>query len=92
MFLLDLEDKYIRQFFDKVSPEPNSGCWLWNASTHPSGYGYITWKKKHWRATRLSYFLFKGTVPDHLHVCHKCDTPPCVNPEHLFFAPMRKTD
>lgn len=77
------------RFMAKISPEPMSGCWLWDAQTNHSGYGLI-WTRgrqgKAVRAHRVSYELFKGPIDDGLFVCHKCDTPQCVNPDHLFLG------
>jgi hypothetical protein len=77
---------------DKFIPEPNTGCWLWIGTTHPiGGYGRIKKRidKNKWvqyEAHRVSYELFKGIIPKYLMVCHKCDTPSCVNPNHLFLG------
>ena len=67
-------------------PEPNTGCVLWTANSDKNGYGKIYYNKKHWRAHRLSYYLNKGEISESLQVCHQCDTPACINPQHLFLG------
>ena len=78
-------------FIEKRSiPEPNSGCWLWTAYCDKDGYGICCTgsmqanTRRHIKAHRLSYATFKGPIPDGKIVCHACDTPSCVNPDHLF--------
>lgn len=77
----------IDRFMDKVSPEPNTGCWLWTASVDSSGYGHFgIASSRPTKAHRIAYRLFKGDIPRGLFVCHKCDVPSCVNPDHLFLG------
>jgi hypothetical protein len=66
--------------------EAMSGCWLWSGACSREGYGHIRIGAKVCLAHRVSYALSHGEVPADLCVCHRCDTPACVNPEHLFLG------
>lgn len=61
------------------------GCWLW---TGPStkGYGTFSVSGKLVYAHRHSWTIHRGEIPNGAHVLHKCDTPLCVNPDHLFIG------
>ena len=62
-----------------------NGCWLYkNSASGP--YGKIRWNKKWHSAHRVSYEQFVGPIEKDKWVCHKCDVPKCVNPEHLFIG------
>jgi hypothetical protein len=74
------------RFWRFVEPDPNSGCWLWSGAHDKDGYGLIRENYKNVRAHRLSYEMHKGAVGADLMVCHRCDVPSCVNPDHLFLG------
>jgi hypothetical protein len=65
-------------------PEPNTGCWLWLGHMHRGGYGQLTRNNRTLKAHRVAYEDAHGLIPDGALVCHHCDTPLCVNPEHLY--------
>lgn len=67
-------------------PVSESGCWLWLNNWNHAGYGLGKVGGRCFRAHRLSWELHRGPIPAGLHVCHRCDTPACVNPEHLFLG------
>jgi len=78
----------MRERFEQyVMPEPNSGCHLWTGAVNGDGYGTMrVGSNPSAKAHRLAYEIFRGTVPDGMAVCHKCDVPSCVNPDHLFLG------
>lgn len=71
------------RFMAKVSPEPNSGCWLWTGGVASNGYGMFWFDGKVDTAPRQAYRMFCGEIVDDLHIMHKCDVRLCVNPDHL---------
>ena len=70
------------RFLDKISV--GDGCWEWQATGHPRGYGYFWPHGKIWQyAHRYSYELFVGPIPPGLSIDHLCRNPKCVRPDHL---------
>lgn len=67
----------------RSTPEPNSGCWLWDGSLGAAGYGTLGVGRRKSSAHRVSYSAFKGEIPNDKIVLHRCDTKSCVNPQHL---------
>lgn len=74
------------RFDSKWIPEPNTGCWIWIACSLPCGYGTFRLNRKMLRAHRASWIIRKGEIPVGVDVLHRCDTPLCVNPDHLFLG------
>lgn len=66
--------------------EPTTGCWLWYLATSDAGYGSFRMNGKTVLAHRKFFERANGPIPRGPHVCHKCDTPQCVNPDHLFLG------
>lgn len=65
---------------------PIDGCWLWQGALRGKGYGSFRIGRKNHIASRVSYQLYKGDIPEGLVVCHRCNTPSCVNPKHLYLG------
>ena len=66
-------------------PEP-SGCILWIGSNDSRGYGVLWWNGRLDKAYRLAWQDINGLIPKGKSICHHCDTPACINPDHLFLG------
>lgn len=68
-----------KRFWSKVSKEDENGCMNWLGSCNHNGYGKYSNTSSH----RMAYKLTQGTIPEGMHILHKCDNRKCCNPEHL---------
>jgi hypothetical protein len=76
------------RFNDRWMPEPFSGCWLWTGTVNGK-YGQMSLGHRlREYAHRTSWKLHVGGIPQGRFVLHRCDTPLCVNPEHLFLGTL----
>lgn len=79
---VNLSEKDIARFWSKVEKlGTEAGCWIWTKS---GKYGRLYAQRQRLKVHRISWMIHRGADPGIMLVCHHCDTPSCVNPEHLF--------
>ena len=77
-----MKDAIKARLMKRAEPIPFSGCIIWTGDADKNGYGWITIGGKKQYTHRVSHWVFKGQ-PNYF-VCHTCDVPSCINPDHLY--------
>ena len=80
---IEMAPHHVLRFWSKIK-ETETGCWEWQGSRRPDGYGRIMIGKKRRTTHRIAFLLHHGELPEDKFICHTCDNPPCCNPLHLF--------
>ena len=83
--------KQIERFKSRIK-STGVGCWEWTWSKDGDGYGHFHARPITQRAHRFSYYIYKAELKDGLCICHSCDNPSCVNPDHLWQGTIKQNN
>jgi hypothetical protein len=73
----------------RYTVDEDTGCWLWVGKRTADGRGEFMRNGRRYYGYRVFYEMANGPIPEGLVIDHRCENPPCVNPEHLEAVPQR---
>src|SRR4030095_412003 len=85
----DMPTSEPQEQFNQKWKQGDNSCWLWIGAEREGGYGQLIFEGKRQQAHRVAWQLYRGAIPEGLCVLHDCDTPNCVNPNHLHLGTVK---
>jgi len=88
--MIDVPERVVERLKSGVLEDKSSGCWVWQGAVEKDGYGVVYFREygkfRKVLAHRLSFEIHHHLIPDGKCVCHSCDLPACINPDHLWLG------